>query len=67
MSNLIRKKTVLQRCAMSNSTLYRMIESGDFPPPVQVSKRSVAWVEHEIDEWIQQRMEFSRVKGELIK
>lgn len=56
MSNLICKKIVLQRCAVSHSTLYRMIETGNFPSPIQIGKRRIAWVEHEIDEWIAQRI-----------
>lgn len=60
MSNLICRKTVLHRCAMSPSTLHRMIESGDFPSSIKIGKRRVAWIEHEVDEWIQQRIELSR-------
>lgn len=56
MKNLIRRAEVLRRCAISNSTLYRLIDAGQFPAPVQVSPRNVAWVEHEIDEWIAHRI-----------
>ncbi|WP_304526389.1 AlpA family transcriptional regulator [Halomonas sp. I5-271120] len=56
MKNLIRRAEVLHRCAISNSTLYRLIDAGQFPAPVQVSSRNVAWVEHEIDEWIAHRI-----------
>ncbi|QJQ95431.1 MULTISPECIES: AlpA family transcriptional regulator [Halomonadaceae] len=56
MPNLIRRAEVLQRCAISNSTLYRLIDTEEFPAPVQVSRRGVAWVEHEVDEWITNRI-----------
>lgn len=56
MPNLIRRADVLQRCAISNSTLHRLINAGEFPAPVQVSRRSVAWVECEVSDWITARI-----------
>lgn len=57
---LIRQAEVLEKCSFSRSTLYRLIESEDFPRPIRLSKRSVAWLEHEINAWIQRRIELSR-------
>lgn len=57
---LIRQAEVLQKCAVSRSTLYRLIESECFPRPIRLGARSVAWIEYEIDEWIQRRIELSR-------
>ncbi|MDZ7854524.1 MAG: AlpA family transcriptional regulator [Halomonas sp.] len=54
---LLRRPDVLNRCGISNSTLHRLINAGDFPPPIQISPRAVAWVEAQIDTWIQQRIE----------
>tara|TARA_R100001369_G_scaffold64130_2_gene91224 strand:+ start:20649 stop:20894 length:246 start_codon:yes stop_codon:yes gene_type:complete len=54
--NLLRRSDVLMRCAFSNSTLHRLINSGDFPTPIQLSPRSVAWIEHEVNDWIKQRI-----------
>ncbi|WP_017428896.1 AlpA family transcriptional regulator [Vreelandella jeotgali] len=49
---LLRQPEVLQKCALSRSGLYRLMEAGDFPPPVSIGTRSKAWVEQEVDEWI---------------
>jgi prophage regulatory protein len=35
------------------STLYRKIAAGEFPPPVQIGPRRVAWRETTIVEWQQ--------------
>lgn len=57
---LIRRPEVLQRCGISNTTLHRLIHADDFPAPIQLGPRAVAWVESEINEWIKQRIEASR-------
>lgn len=54
---LIRRPEVLQRCGISNTTLHRLIHAGDFPTPVRLGPRAVAWVESEVVEWIEQRIE----------
>lgn len=61
---LLRRGEVLARCAFSNSTLHRLIKSGDFPPPIQLGSRAVAWIESEINSWIEQRIE--DVRGNAI-
>ena len=60
---LIRRPEVLQRCGISNSTLHRLINAGNFPAPIQLGPRSVAWVESEVILWIEQRIEASRGQG----
>nr|WP_299245355.1 AlpA family transcriptional regulator [uncultured Halomonas sp.] len=54
---LLRRPDVLHRCGISNSTLHRLINAGDFPAPIQLGPRAVAWIESEIDGWIGQRIE----------
>jgi len=53
MTQLIRKPVVLQRCGISQSSLYRQIKEGTFPRPILISERCVAWVEHEVDAWME--------------
>lgn len=59
-SALLRRPEVLQRCGISNSTLHRLITAGDFPHPIQLSPRAVAWIEEEVSIWIDQRIKASR-------
>ncbi|NOG32473.1 AlpA family transcriptional regulator [Halomonas sp. TBZ9] len=54
---LLRRNTVLERCGMSTSTLYRLMDQQQFPQPVRIGGRAVAWVESEINEWIEKRIE----------
>ncbi|WP_089686851.1 helix-turn-helix transcriptional regulator [Billgrantia gudaonensis] len=60
MHQLIRKKAVLEKTALSNTSLYRLIAKGEFPKPIQLGTRAVAWVEDEIEEWIESRISASR-------
>jgi prophage regulatory protein len=36
--------------------LYRAIEQGEFPRQVTISTNSVAWLEAEVEAWIQTRL-----------
>ena len=60
---LIKRREVLARTALANSTLYRLMKTGDFPQSVPIGPRAVAWVEEEIDAWIDQRIEAARRQG----
>ncbi len=61
---LIRRPEVLERIGLRTTELYDLIKEGKFPQPVRLGKRAVAWVESEVDGWIQERIQArSIVKG----
>lgn len=49
----IRLREVLHRTGLGRSTIYRWMNEGRFPRSVHLGGRSVAWIEHEIDQWLQ--------------
>lgn len=55
MSRILRRRAVLEKTGLSKSTMYEQIEAGLFPKPVQLSLRTVGWLEDEINEWIGSR------------
>ncbi|EED1400045.1 AlpA family transcriptional regulator [Escherichia coli] len=57
---LIRMQEVQRRTSYSKQWIYKLIAKGRFPKPVKVGSRAVAFVEREIDEWINQVIEGSR-------
>ena len=57
---LIRLRQVMARTGMSRSTIYAYIKNGTFPTPISISERCVAWVESDIDGWIDDRIASSR-------
>lgn len=42
---------------LARSTVYKYIADGNFPKPVSLGERNVAWVENEIQDWIMERIE----------
>lgn len=53
---LQRLPRVLQRTGYGRSSLYAALDSGTFPKPVRLGKRSIAWVSTEIDDFIAARI-----------
>ena len=46
---------VLSRTGLSRSSLYALIARGEFPRPLKLSARSVAFLSDEINAWIAER------------
>lgn len=65
MARLIKKPEVLKKTALSNSSLYRLINADEFPAPIQLGPRAVAWVDSEVQEWIDKRIQTTRNGGEV--
>ena len=52
MTDIIKLPEVMQRSCLSKATIYRLIKAGNFPQPVQLGCRSVAWRVEEITAWL---------------
>ena len=57
---LIRLPEVIPRTGLSRSTIYNYIEDGTFPKQIKIGKRAMAFVDSEIEEWVQTRITESR-------
>jgi prophage regulatory protein len=53
-------KEVINRTTMSRTTIYELIKENQFPKQIQLTKRSVVWIEAEVDEFINQRIAAAR-------
>ncbi|WP_302141038.1 helix-turn-helix transcriptional regulator [Halomonas alkalicola] len=60
MAGLLKRPDVRKRTTLSDSALYRLIEKGEFPRPINLGPRAVAWIEEEVNAWINSRIEASR-------
>lgn len=58
---ILRLPEVMSRTGLSRSTIYLKVSQGNFPLPVNLGPRAVGWVEAEIQEWLEQQIEASRV------
>ncbi len=52
----LRLQAVQGRVPYSRSTIYQKISRGEFPAPIDLGARAVAWLESDIDEWIAARI-----------
>lgn len=57
---LIRLPAVMESTGYRKSMIYRLINEGSFPKPVQLGARAVAWIDEEVKAWIQERIDLSR-------
>lgn len=57
---LLRRPQVQQRTGLSRSTLYQYIKDGDFPAPIPLGTRAVAWLESDVSAWITARVKLAR-------
>ena len=48
---------------LSRSSIYDKVKKGDFPAPVKLGERSVAWVAEEVDLWLDARIADRNGKG----
>ena len=53
---LIDLDEVLKRQPYSRSSIYRKVRTGDFPAPIKIGPNRNAWLESDIDQWIDQRI-----------
>jgi prophage regulatory protein len=60
---LLRRPEVSRRTGLSRTTIYRMVQAGEFPAPRQLGSRAVAWSESEISAWIESRTVGTRSTG----
>ena len=57
----LRLHSVMEIKGLSRSSIYLMIQRGEFPKNVRLNNfRAVAWIQSEIQEWIESRISSSR-------
>jgi len=58
--SLIRLSEVQRRTGYSKAWIYRLMADKRFPTSIKIGSRAIAFIESEIDEWINERIEASR-------
>ncbi len=57
---ILRLPAVKMSTGLSRSTIYLRVSQGTFPKPVSLGGRAVGWLEAEVQDWLQRRIEASR-------
>ena len=52
---LLRRREVERITGMSRSSIYRLMQEGEFPRPVRVGPAAVRWKTSNITDWIESR------------
>ncbi|MGF6764835.1 prophage regulatory protein [Paraburkholderia sp. GAS33] len=52
----LRRHEVEKMTGLSRSQIYALIEADEFPRQVQLSANSVAWLDTEIERWMDERI-----------
>jgi prophage regulatory protein len=57
---IIRLPVVINRTGLKRSTIYALIAEGRFPKQIKLGTKASGWLESEVDQWIESRIEASK-------
>ena len=55
LESLLRRPDVEAITGLSRSSIYAAMSRGEFPRPIKIGRRAVAWPKTVIDNWIEER------------
>jgi len=53
---LIRIHAVMKLTGLARSTIYHLMKDNEFPKPIKIGDRAVAWLLEEIEAWIDHKI-----------
>ena len=63
-TNILRLPEVIAKTGISRASIYVLISRGQFPKQISITSRCKGWLEHEVEAWLQDRIELSRSNGQ---
>ena len=57
---VLRLPEVSNATGLSRSTIFRLMQAGDFPPSIKLTSRTVGWYSTDIETWIAARAATSK-------
>ena len=61
MAQILKVKEVSKEVNISVPQIYRLAKLGEFPKPLKLGKRSSGWLQSEIEQWIQEKVDARKV------
>ena len=55
-ARILKLPEVIQRTALSKTSIYALIQTKQFPKQIKLSVRSVGWLESDVDSWLDARI-----------
>lgn len=59
---ILRLPAVMAKTGLSRSSIYALIQSGEFPKQIRLSRQTVGWDSASVDAWIQDKISASVLK-----
>ncbi len=59
---LVRRREVEARTGLSRSAIYYLIARGEFPKPIKLTARAVAWSLSDVTAWVNKKLASSACK-----
>jgi len=63
MQRTLRRSEVEGLTGLSRSSIYERVAAGTFPKPINLGGSAVGWLERELEEWLQARIQERDGKG----
>ncbi len=57
---ILRLPVVKNRTGLSRSSIYLRMANNQFPAPISLGGRAVGWLDEDVNNWLEQRIEASR-------
>ena len=58
---ILKLKEISSLTKLSSSTIYRLVQAGEFPKPIKLAAHASGWLESDIEDWIRIRKEASEI------
>ena len=55
-TQFLRLPQVKEMTCLSKSSIYRLMDAGDFPKQILLGARSVVWVRSQVEDWCSQKI-----------
>ena len=60
---ILRRQHVEAQTGLSRSNIYDLIAREEFPRPIKIGARAVGWIEKDIVDWINSKIEAAQREG----
>ena len=61
MQPILRIRDVVAVTRLSRSTIYRLIQAGQFPKPIKLTERASGWRYEAVEQWLKARSEVAPI------
>ena len=64
-SKILRLPEVLEQTGLCRSTIYSLVAQDLFPRQIQLTRRSVGWLAHDVDNWLAERVSSAKTTNPI--